>query len=64
MEVKSSSYLVTKRGLKPRRSDFGVCILLPFLPNTMAFRSNLINAPSFSDFFFSFSIMKAKTENM
>ena len=52
-EVKSSSYLGTKRKLKPRRSDFGVCILLlSFLPSTLAFRSNLINAPLFSDFFF------------
>ena len=52
-EVNSSSYLVTKRKLKPRRSDFGVSILLlPFLPSTLAFRSNLINAALYPDFFF------------
>ena len=52
-EVNSSSYLVTKRKLKPRRSDFGVSILLlPFLPSTLAFRSDLINAALYSDFFF------------
>ena len=62
-EVNSSSYLVTKRKLKPRRSDFGVSILLlPFLPSTLAFRSDLINAALYSDFFFSFSTKKVKTQ--
>ena len=58
-EVNSSSYLVTKRKLKPRRSAFGVCILLlPFLPSTLALRSNLINAPLVSDFFFFHSVQR------